>query len=216
MDKKTKRQLEEAVNEIALHGGPTAAARATGIARTTLIDRATRAKALGIEATKWHPELEARITEMRVAHDQEVAELKRKIKALAETRMTTKDIRNKIFALSDREAAPPDWTIDITSNGKGPGVPTLMLSDWHWGEVVRPEMVDGVNEYNLEIASQRFKSCIERTIDLCSNHMVKPKYPGIVVALGGDMISGDIHEELRNTNDGPLMSHVFDLFDHLV
>ncbi len=53
-------------------------------------------------------------------------------------------------------------------------------------------------------------------IDLLSNHMVKPKYPGIVFALGGDMVSGDIHEELMATNECEIMSAVVDLFGVLV
>jgi hypothetical protein len=216
MDRITKEQLQEALDEIALAGGPTAASRNTGIARTTLIDRANRANALGLVPLKLPPEIDARFLEQQVSYESEIAALKRKIKTLAEGRMSMRDIRGKIFQLSEHETTAPDWVIETKAPTNGPGVPTLFLSDWHWGEVVRPEMVDGANEYNLEIASKRFKMTIERAIDLCKNHMVKPKYPGIVVPLGGDMISGDIHEELKTTNDGATMSHVFDLFDHLV
>ena len=216
MNKITKIQLQEALDEIAIHGGPTAAARHTGIARTTLIDRSNRATSLGLVPLKLPPEIDARFIEQQVSYETEITSLKRKIKTLAEGRMDMRNVRTKIFQLSEYEVSPPDWIIEPKEVGKGPGVPTLFLSDFHWGEVVRPEMVDGVNEFNLEIASKRFRMTIERCIDLCKNHMVSPKYPGIVVALGGDMISGDIHEELKVTNEGPTMSHVFDLFDHLV
>jgi hypothetical protein len=216
MDKATRKQLQEALDEIAINGGPTAASRATGIARTTLIDRSNRATSLGLVPMKMPPEIEARFTEQQVAYESELGALKRKIKTLAEGRMDMRDVRSRIFQLSTHEASPPDWVVDPVQSGHGPGVPTLFLSDWHWGEVVRSEMVGGTNEYNITIARKRFKKTIERTIDLCKNHMVMPKYPGIVVALGGDMISGDIHEELKTTNEGPTMSHVFDIFDHLV
>ena len=44
----------------------------------------------------------------------------------------------------------------------------------------------------------------------------KMRYPGIVVPLGGDMISGDIHEELATTNELPSIPTVLDLHDALV
>lgn len=217
MDKATRKQLQEALDEIAINGGPTAASRATGIARTTLIDRADRARSLGMAPIKMPPEVEARFTEQQVAYEGEISALKRQIRILAEGRMDMRDVRTKIFELAEHTPEELDWELDLKASSHGPGVPTLFLSDWHWGEVVRPDMVDGANEYNLKIASVRFRRTIERAIDLCKNHMVTPNdIPGIVVPLGGDMISGDIHEELKTTNEGPLMSHVFDLFDHLV
>jgi len=57
----------------------------------------------------------------------------------------------------------------------------------------------------MKIAHKRAKKMIEVAIDLLNNHMVNPKYPGIVFALGGDMVSGDIHEELMATNDAEIM-----------
>ena len=45
--------------------------------------------------------------------------------------------------------------------------------------------------------------------------MVNPKYPGIICALGGDMISGDIHDELAENNDGSNIEHVLDLLDNM-
>ena len=41
------------------------------------------------------------------------------------------------------------------------------------------------------------------------------RYPGIVAALGGDMISGNIHEELQTTNEINTMPTVLDLFGKL-
>lgn len=216
MDKETKKLLQEALDAVALYNGPTAAARHTGIARTTLIDRANRATSLGMVSLKLPPEVEVRFMEQQVGYETEITELKRKIKSIATSNMSMRDVRSKIFGLAEYTAQPPAWLIDPAVSTAAPGVPTIFLSDWHWGEVVRPEMVMNENEYNLEIASKRFKKAIERTIDLCKNHMVNAKYPGIVCALGGDMVSGDIHEELRTTNNGTTMEHVFDVVDHCV
>lgn len=90
-------------------------------------------------------------------------------------------------------------------------------SDFHWGEVVKPEQVGGVNEFNRAIGVQRVKRLVSTTIDLAFNHMgrAKAEYPGIVIMLGGDMMSGDIHEELMVTNDRTPFQAVNDLTDIL-
>lgn len=95
-------------------------------------------------------------------------------------------------------------------------MPTLFASDWHHGERVFPNQVNGVNEYNMDIAHKRAKRLITSTIDLLTNHMVNPDYPGIVFALGGDMVSGGIHEELMATDEMEIMPVVVDLIGVLI
>jgi hypothetical protein len=92
----------------------------------------------------------------------------------------------------------------------------LFASDWHFGEVVRAEEINGVNSYNLTIARRRARLFTDRAIDLLKNHMVNPNYPGIVFALGGDMVSGDIHMELKETNELPSLPIVLELRDTLI
>ena len=94
-------------------------------------------------------------------------------------------------------------------------LPILFASDWHWGEVVDGAQVGGVNQYNLELAQQRARTMVERACHLCFSHLANPKYPGIVFALGGDMVSGDIHEELTATNEREIMPVVLDLYGTL-
>ncbi len=81
------------------------------------------------------------------------------------------------------------------------GVPTLLVSDIHCGEVIDKDQMQGVNEYNTEVMLERMYNLTEKTIDLLTKHMVEPKYPGIVVCFAGDLISGDIHDDLKYTND---------------
>lgn len=148
----------------------------------------------------------------------EVANLRLQNKKLAEQVLTDEQVRRHIFEIAHSKPAIPEWISVPSSSGREeslPGVPVLFGSDWHWGEVVKPSEIGGVNEYNLDIARARLVTLIDTTIDLLTNHMVNPKYPGIVFALGGDMVSGNIHEELSETNDAPIMPVVLDLVDHL-
>ena len=139
------------------------------------------------------------------------------IKALAMERDTAESIRREIYGLASRTPEPPTWLTKVGTIGKR-GTPITMWSDWHYGEVVRPEEVGGVNEFNTAIAATRINTLVETIIDLCFNHMGKAdtKYPGIVVCLGGDMISGDIHEELLATNERTPQQCINELTDLLV
>lgn len=110
---------------------------------------------------------------------------------------------------------PPKWMAKPAIDA-APGVPTLLLSDFHWGEVVNPKEINGVNQFNLEIARARLERTVQKSIRLLRLLDPKMRYPGIVVALGGDMVTGDIHEELTQTNELPTIPTVLDLYEHLV
>lgn len=124
------------------------------------------------------------------------------------------NIREKLYGLSALTPDPPKWIGKATPVGL-PGVPMTIWSDWHWGEVIRPSEVAGVNEFNAKIAGQRVDRLVQVTLDLALNYMVKPEYPGIVVCLGGDMISGNIHDELRESNDGPVQHSLLQVQEKL-
>lgn len=146
------------------------------------------------------------------------AEMKLELHNVDQARaLDPRKVRSAIFGLSEETPAPPGWLLREGGKSKnGPGVPTLFASDWHWGEVVNGTEINNVNSYNLKTAHQRARLLVERTIDLCFNHMVSPKYEGIVFALGGDMVSGDIHEELAETNELPSLPTVLDLSGQLI
>lgn len=137
---------------------------------------------------------------------------------LAQARKTKLDVevvKKEIFKLRDEFQEPPDWMLKSRKPASSAGVATLFLSDLHWGEVVFPSQVNGVNEYNLEIAEKRLASVVEHAVDLVKNHITNKGYPGIVVFLGGDMVSGNIHQELKETNEEPIMPVVLHLAEQL-
>jgi hypothetical protein len=121
-------------------------------------------------------------------------------------------VRDEIFKLSRASVDPPSWlTKPSRPVSEFAGVPTLFASDWHFGEVVRPAEIGGVNEYNVEIAKDRARTFITVAIELLRKHIQGGKYPGCVFILGGDMLSGDIHEELSETNEMPTMPALIEL-----
>ena len=145
----------------------------------------------------------------------EVKSLRAKVKSLEEASLTDNRVRREIVGLKLDDVEPPDWLVETTKAKRGPGVPCVLASDWHFDEVVDPAQINGVNEYNREIADRRIRAFTENTIDVLTQHMVCPEYPGIVLALGGDMISGEIHDELAATNEAPALASVAELFGRL-
>lgn len=132
----------------------------------------------------------------------ELADNRRTISDLRKEKDTAEAIRREIFELSEHTPEPPTWLTGRGVKNGARGGPVLMVSDIHYGEVVRADEVGGVNEYDHKIAAKRLKTLTETTIDLCENHMGRANvaYPGLVLPLLGDMISGSIHEELLATD----------------
>lgn len=188
-------------------GNISRAARDLGVDRASLAQTVENARKRGITlgGTALSPLDKARM---------ELADAKQTIRGLQREADTAEQIRQAIYNISAHDPEPPAWLIKEGKAGHR-GTPMTIWSDWHYGEVVRGEEVGGVNEFNAEVAAKRIKKLPETIIDLAFNHMGKAstKYPGIVVMLGGDMISGDIHQELAESNDRTPFQCVNDLTD---
>lgn len=146
-----------------------------------------------------------------------VRELEAEVHSFKSNALTEERVRSEVLRLSAgaTDHREPSWLLRTEKAKGSPGVPTILASDWHWGEVVDPSQIGGVNSYDLETARRRARTLIENAVDLLKRHMVNPSYPGIVLALGGDMLSGDIHEELTATNEVETMPALLDLYGTL-
>jgi hypothetical protein len=158
--------------------------------------------------------------EFKQKHDQTtiIARLESELKRATAESADAAQIKQLIGVLDEKisNANPPDWLSKPLTTPSAPGVPTLFLSDLHWGEIVHASQIGGVNSFNLKIAHDRMRYTVETAINLLRILSPTMDYPGIVVPLGGDMISGNIHEELTATNELNTMPTVLDLYDQLV
>lgn len=203
-------ELVEFLKLVRAHGSASAAARYLGLSTSAGRSRTAEANARGLTA-------DTPIRDEKEKLKAEVKGLKADLRALQKDHDTAETIRRAIYSLAERTPEPPKW-IDPLKPLKGTrGVPVCLWSDWHYGEVVRKEEVKGVNEFNAEVAKDRITRLVDTTIALCYEHMgrAETKYPGVVVCLGGDMISGDLHEELFATNDRTTQQCVNELTDLL-
>lgn len=193
-------------------GDKTRAARNLGIPRPTLVSRLLSAAAANLVTdADTNSESEA-FLKLRVKRLESDLSAMRKIDA---ERGNHLHIVKQLIRDCDQEPNPPSW-IDTPTSGTNTGVPTLFASDWHFDEVVDPRQINGVNAFNRPIAIARIKKLFTKTVDLLIHHMAKPKYDYFVLNLGGDMLSGNIHEELRETNEMPVSVSMLALLDAII
>lgn len=76
----------------------------------------------------------------------------------------------------------------------------MIASDWHFEEVVKAEAVSELNEFNESIAHYRAKKFFQNGLKLYKKECQDAEIKNIVLALLGDFISGNIHEELLENN----------------
>lgn len=181
------------------NGNQSAAARALGVNRQAMLSKLASAEAAATQD---------------VMLQQRVRVLEAELKSHQKASLDQETVRRKIIGLNDSviKAPPPEFLLSERAPASGPGVPTLFLSDLHWGEVVKSGQIMGKNEYSVTIAHKRMRDTIEAADHLLTILDPKKRYPGIVLVFGGDMISGNIHEELQATNEMNTMPTVLDLY----
>jgi len=120
-----------------------------------------------------------------------------------------------LTAIDGVEATPPTW-LQPKRGGEARGIANLMLSDLHLDEVVAPAQMNWVNSYNREIATYRLRRTFEKAIEHTRDYLSGVKYEGFGLWLGGDLFSGNIHEELKTTNDAPILASLDYWIDPMV
>ncbi len=100
---------------------------------------------------------------------------------------------------------PPAWMSPKTRKAGHRATVTTILSDLHLDEVVDPSEMQGANAYNRDIATLRLRRYFDKVIELSRDYLAGVTYDGAVCMLGGDIFSGDIHEELTQTNEGTIL-----------
>jgi hypothetical protein len=112
----------------------------------------------------------------------------------------TERLLKQVSGLLDRPVQPPAWTIPAKDTAKNRAAGLLQISDPHGGEVVRPEEVGGLNAYNPDVMVRRLRRLFSASVEILPRWAADCRLEGVVVAVNGDLVSGDIHDELRRTN----------------
>ena len=144
-----------------------------------------------------------------------VREQQKTIRRLERETETSALVKSLLGRVVDAPQNPPKWLQRANKRKIEHGTPTLFLSDLHHGEVVSAAEMSGCNEFSPEISRKRIRTVFDRSLYLLDSVFANPVYPGIVLACGGDMLSGNIHEEIRESNGMPIFDALLDLADVL-
>lgn len=143
--------------------------------------------------------------------------LEGQLKEMEQQAVTADKLREMIGSLdAPNVSQSPEWLQGASKPRSVTGTPVLFLSDIHFDEVVAADQIGGCNEYNREIATQSIKNTFRSAISLLKSFMAAPKYDGIVAPLGGDLLSGNIHEELTKTNEFPIQKSMIAIEELLI
>ena len=99
------------------------------------------------------------------------------------------------------------------SSGKGkrgrePQSVLAPLSDTHIGDNVDYNQMSSLNSYTIDIFNARLYGWASQILDLVEFRRTFADIPELVIPLLGDMVSGDIHQELRETNQDNTMGQM--------
>lgn len=151
------------------------------------VDRVSKKEADNIEA-----DIKSRHSkEDKVTLDKKYKELLKRFEMVQKERDAIKQIPVSYHEIKPRESSGSE------------AAAVLVASDWHVEEKVDKGVVNGLNEFNLEIARSRAEFFFRNALRLIEINKKELHIKKAVLALLGDFISGSIHEELMEGNELP-------------
>jgi len=124
--------------------------------------------------------------------------LNRKYEELLKTVAQVENQRDALMALKQSVTTHTIEPRLSTSHSEATAV--LVASDWHIEERVKKEAVNGLNEYTLAIAENRADLFFRNGLRLTNIMSKEVTIKTIVLALLGDFITNQIHEEFPENN----------------
>ncbi len=144
-------------------------------------------------------------------------ELRRDLSDLRDAQFKDETLQAFIGQCLALKPSAPKWA--AARGGRGgekKAIATCFLSDTHWGEVVQPAEVEWTNAYNRTIQFERLKNFFSNSIRICDQYIAGIEIEGLVLPLGGDLFSGDIHEELQKTNEGSIQQEILECLSPMI
>lgn len=196
-------------DEAELRQGLATAGSWAALSRATMTSVSTLkhwGQVFGIESPKQNPK--------QVVQDplleEEVKKLKRQVRSLTEGEHDAERVLRRIEkAVAEARPSYRPSSYKPSRNGRSPQEMVLLFSDTHASEVVSLEETRGINEYNWPIMLERMEDIRKGVLSHVDHFGFEVSK--LNVYLLGDMLSGDIHDELAITNDRPTAEAVADL-----
>lgn len=122
----------------------------------------------------------------------------------------------EFFSAVDANLVQPDAIITTKTDKKEESIVWALASDWHVFEVVKPEEVNGVNEYNPKIAKKRIENFFEGVVRWTEIHRRGTVIKRLMLSLLGDLITGWLKDDQRENNAGTPPEECLFLMDMLI
>jgi len=87
----------------------------------------------------------------------------------------------------------------VKKTGKIEESAVLVLSDLHGDQIILPERVNGVENYNFDVFCKRMERVVDVTISHLTENMQNYNFKTLYVFCIGDMCSGEIHGATEHT-----------------
>lgn len=177
--------------------------------------RAKRLRAVPSTATVVVPREPDRTEAEKATERRVVTQLRREIADLTAEAEELRRMANFYEAARTAPLAHEEWTVKQSSGGHV-GLVVAQMADWHLDEVVKPEEVFYLNAYNRRIAESRMHRWVEKVATLPRDYMKGVKIEGLVIPATGDLFTGDIHQELKESNEDHLLSSMLYWMDPVI
>lgn len=134
-------------------------------------------------------------------HAAEVGDLRRQLAQHAEVIAALEEQLGVASALR-KAARKPAGELRVVARGGGASqaAAVVCLSDWHVEETVDSAAVNGLNSYDMGVADARIASTFRSIMRLVEIERHGTDIDTLVLHLGGDLMSGYIHDELAESN----------------
>lgn len=157
-----------------------------------------------------------------VASEGQIAILRRDVanlqKELNDTKIQKFVAQEIIDSMSEsiRTIKPYNISISVTKAPKGnmggKFYNILPISDVHYGEYVDSRGINGINNYNMEISKKRHELLFRKNYEFASIYGCDELH----IFMLGDIFSGNIHAELRETNQKVITDCVLDYYGFII
>ena len=131
------------------------------------------------------------------------SQLKARLGRLETEKAAQAELIDQLQLIHDSDLESPKWLESKKEKGKHKAIVSLLVSDSHFDEVVNPDEIEGLNAYNREIAQMRLEATFQKCVMLTKEFLTGFSWDGVVVFLGGDMVTGTLHD-LAETNEAHL------------
>lgn len=159
----------------------------------------------GLEPYRWNAQNRQLTPTQEVERDATVTALGRKVKMSTSKNQVLQEqlaiVRNQLEAFkivgdSNSYTIAVPKKKEITS-----ATAVAVASDWHIAENVHADHVNGLNEFNLDIAQQRADKFFQNVVKLVKLFKQSSDIDTLVLALLGDFINGQLREEAMENNE---------------